>query len=136
MAPGALHSPKNAVRRFVPVLTKITGLTNSLLNRSINFTPLRVASGRGNYYVLDDGREIYDTSGGAAVSSIGKRNDRVENAMIDVIRRGLCYVPSLAFDTKVTADFAEFMLNSTGGEMEKAIFYCSGQSNWGFDFLL
>lgn len=126
MAPGALYSPRNVGRILSRVLTKTTGPITALLNRSINVTPLYADSGHSNSYVLEDGREIYDISGGAAVACLGKRNERIENAVIDIMRRGLAYVPSLGLTTKVAEDFAKWMLASTGGEMKTMVVYGSG----------
>ncbi|KAF2034102.1 adenosylmethionine-8-amino-7-oxononanoate aminotransferase [Setomelanomma holmii] len=123
MAPGALRNPRLASTRRLSkslVHAVATKLKTSLLNRSVNIKPYRLESGEDNKYFLEDGTEIYDASGGAAVSTIGKRSPRVWKAMTEVHNSGLCYAPSLGFDTKITADFADWMIQSTGNQMAKA----------------
>ncbi|CAO2652604.1 Nn.00g008870.m01.CDS01 [Neocucurbitaria sp. VM-36] len=130
MAPGALSSPKLSPRKAIPsrVSTSVvTTVKNFLFNKSIKVRSCRVVvRGYRHTYELDDGTLIYDLSCGAAVSSLGKVQERVIQAMIKQMRLGLSYVPSLAFDTKATLDLAQFMITSTNGHMSKAVFYCSG----------
>jgi hypothetical protein len=129
MAPGILSSSRSSSRRFSlsPIRTKVaTIVKNCLLNRSVNVTPLRASAGIGNEYILEDGTRIYDASGGAAVANIGKKSPRVMRAMKDIHDQGLAYVSSFAFDTKVTAELANWMITSTENKMSKAVFYCSG----------
>ncbi|KAF1914643.1 pyridoxal phosphate-dependent transferase [Ampelomyces quisqualis] len=129
MAPGALYSQEDSLRRSASSPTPAGALTiikRCLLNRSINVNPLRLARGVGNSWYLADGTEIYDASGGAAVASIGKRNKRVERATHRIEKLGLSYAPSLGFDTDITEELATWMIRSTAGLMSKAVFYCSG----------
>jgi adenosylmethionine-8-amino-7-oxononanoate aminotransferase len=129
MVPGIRSDSRTNFQQMAlsPVRSKaVTVIKNCLLNRSINITPLRVKGGVGNSYILEDGTEIYDASGGAAVSNIGRRSKRVETAMHKISKQGLSYIPSLGFDTNVTADLAYFMISSTNGRMRKAVFYSSG----------
>jgi hypothetical protein len=129
MAPGLLSDPMTSVRRSSHSVQRskiATTIKNCLLNRSVNHTPLRVSRGVRNSYVLEDGTEIYDAAGGAAVACIGKRNKRVEKAMGKVQKSGLSYIPSLSFDTMITANLADWMIRSTDGKMRKAVLYGSG----------
>jgi adenosylmethionine-8-amino-7-oxononanoate aminotransferase len=129
MAPGILSDPMTSVRRFArsPQRIKLAAvIKNCLLGRGVNDTPLLVTRADRNSYYLDDGTEIYDASGGAAVSSIGKRNKSVDKARLKVQNLGLCYVPSKSFETKFSRDLAEWMIRSTDGKMRKAVFYGSG----------
>jgi adenosylmethionine-8-amino-7-oxononanoate aminotransferase len=133
MAPGAIYSPKLSLQKLNPFRTKL-GATfkNCLLNRSLRITPYHVQEGRGNSYFLADGTEIYDASGGAAVSVIGKYDKRVEDVMVKIMRRGITYVPSLGFDTDLTANMAGALIASTNGAMSKCVLYCSGRARCGF----
>ncbi|KAH7071655.1 pyridoxal phosphate-dependent transferase [Paraphoma chrysanthemicola] len=127
MAPGAIwrqslgqnSPPSAALHRFA------AKVKSSLLHRSINVNLPRVKQGIGNIYILDDGTEIYDASGGAAVASLGKRDKRVEKAKHRIEKLGLCYVSS-AFETDIVVQAANFMVKSTSDMMKKVGFYCSG----------
>jgi hypothetical protein len=128
MAPGALTDSWSSLRRFSPVHTKLASTrTSRLLGRSMNIAPHRAIRGHGNSYITKDGRTVYDASCGAAVASIGKRSKRVERAMHNIQRLGLSYVSSLGFDTDITAELADRLIETTGGRMAKAVFYCSGK---------
>ncbi|KAH8728182.1 pyridoxal phosphate-dependent transferase [Phaeosphaeriaceae sp. PMI808] len=130
MAPGVLSDSRNSPRRVVrnPIHTKSVALStkDSLLNRNVKISPYRLAKGEDSRYIRKDGTSIYDASGGAAVANLGRYNKRVEKAMRDIFRLGLSYVPSVGFDTDITAELADFMITSTNGKMRKAVFYCSG----------
>lgn len=75
---------------------------------------------------LENGWNVLDASGGAAVTGIGHLNIRVEQAMIKTLQSGLSYVSSMMFDTDITETFARFLVNTTDGKMSKAVFYSSG----------
>lgn len=77
---------------------------------------------------LENGWNVLDASGGAAVTGIGHLNARVEQAMIKTLQSGLSYVSSMMFDTDITETFARFLVNTTDGKMSKAVFYSSGKS--------
>ncbi|KAH7389912.1 pyridoxal phosphate-dependent transferase [Pyrenochaeta sp. MPI-SDFR-AT-0127] len=129
MAPGALFSARSSLQKLdpspVPVETAINS-QNYLFNRSAKHPPLRVVRGFGNYYKLEDGSTVYDASCGAAVCGLGRYDVRVEEAMIEEMRLGLSYVPSLGFDTEISASLAQSLITSTDGELNKAVFYGSG----------
>ncbi|KAF1844368.1 aminotransferase, class III [Cucurbitaria berberidis CBS 394.84] len=129
MAPGALSTQSSKSRKSTPsrVSAVATTIKNCLFNRSISVRPYRVVvRGYRHTYELGDGTKIDDVSCGACVSSLGRVQERVIQAMNKQMRLGLSYVPSLAFDTKAALDLAQFMITSTNGQMSKAIFYCSG----------
>ena len=135
MAPGALSDTRLRTGQFLgsPVRVKLAATSkNCLLNRSLNIPPYRVKKGVGNCYILEDGTEVYDASGGAAVASMGRRNERVEKAMYKISQLGLNYVPSLGFDTEVTSELANRMIATTNGKMSKVVFYCSGMETTRF----
>ena len=85
-----------------------------------------MVAGSGNTIFLSNGWKILDASGGAAVSCIGRTNERVEKAMIKQMRLGLSYVSSMAFDTDVAEKLASLLTSSTNDEMSKVVFYSSG----------
>lgn len=44
---------------------------SAILHRQLRHKFLNIARGEGHYLVLDDGRKIFDASGGAAVACVG-----------------------------------------------------------------
>ena len=58
----------------------VNGKTTSsaVLHRSLHHEPLHVLSAKGNYLYLDNGQQILDATGGAAVSCLGHRNEWYE----------------------------------------------------------
>jgi adenosylmethionine-8-amino-7-oxononanoate aminotransferase len=77
---------------------------------------------------LENGWNVFDATGGAAVRCLGYTNSRVKQAMNKVADNGISYISSMMFDTDVTEDFARFLVHSTNGMMSKAVFYSSGKS--------
>lgn len=49
---------------------------SAVLHRSLHHKPLHVLSAKGNFLYLDNGQEILDATGGAAVSCLGHGNER------------------------------------------------------------
>jgi adenosylmethionine-8-amino-7-oxononanoate aminotransferase len=129
MAPGVLSDPMTSIRHFACSPQRINlraAVKNHLFGRSVNDTPRIVVRGDRNFYTLDDGTEVYDASGGAAVANIGKRNKRVDEARLKVWNQGLFYVPSKSFETESSRDLANWMIRSTDGMMHNVMFYGSG----------
>lgn len=50
-----------------------------------------LVGGKGNYLYCNDGRKIFDASGGAAVSCLGHGNSRIAKAIYEIEKRGLPY---------------------------------------------
>lgn len=129
MAPGALYSARSSVQQLTlsPVPAGTAALTrNCLFSRSAKNPPLRVVKGIGNYYELENGSRVYDASCGAGVCGLGRYDVRVERAIVEQMRLGISYIPSLGFDTDITAALAQFLIASTNGNMGKVVFYGSG----------
>ena len=125
MAPIATNSSRRSAP--YPVVKRFVAATKSrLFNRSSRSSPHRMVAGSGNTIFLSNGWKILDASGGAAVSCIGRTNERVEKAMIKQMRLGLSYVSSMAFDTDVAEKLASLLTSSTNDEMSKVVFYSSG----------
>jgi adenosylmethionine-8-amino-7-oxononanoate aminotransferase len=127
MASAATNSPRRPTPHPV-VKSFVTAVKSRLFNRSARSSPHRIVSGSGNTILLGNGWKVLDASGGAAVSCIGRVNERVEKAMIKQMRLGLSYVSSMAFDTDVAEKLASFLTTSTNDEMSKVVFYSSGMS--------
>lgn len=114
------------------VLTGIEGIDDvkpavesAALHRDLNREFLTVARAEGNYLVLDDGRRIFDASGGPSVGCIGWGNIRVANAMIKQIL-AVPYSGSVFYTTKAHEDLCRDLVDSTGGEMSRAYIVNSG----------
>ncbi|KAH6644540.1 omega-amino acid-pyruvate aminotransferase [Boeremia exigua] len=97
-----------------------------LFNRSVRSTPYRIKSASAQMLHFENGWNVLDASGGAAVTCIGHNNTRVKQAMMNTLDNGMPYISSMMFDTKVTEEFARFLVNTTDGKMTKAVFYSSG----------
>ncbi|KAJ4352620.1 hypothetical protein N0V95_004125 [Ascochyta clinopodiicola] len=97
-----------------------------LFNRSVRSTPYRIKRASAQTLHFENGWNVLDASGGAAVTGVGHLSTRVEQVMIKTLKRGIAYVTSMMFDTDVTEELARFLINSTDGRMSKAVFYCSG----------
>lgn len=128
MAPSAVYNARTTQRTSWTAVNRTKTLANvkRLFGRSNNSKAIRIKEGRGNYYITDDGSEIYDASGGAAVSILAKNDPRPINAGYKVRMNGLSYVPNLNFDTEIVEKLAQVLLDSTGGKLKQACFYGSG----------
>jgi adenosylmethionine-8-amino-7-oxononanoate aminotransferase len=101
-----------------------------LFNQNPSIRPPRVVDSEVRHtYKLQDGSSVHDFSSGAGVASLGRHQDRVEDAIVHQLRLGASYVPSLAFSTPIAEELARLMILSTGRKMNKAIFYCSGNNS-------
>lgn len=76
---------------------------------------------------FENGWNVLDASGGAAVTCLGHHNTRVKQAIMKALDNGTPYISSMMFDTDTTEDFARFLVNTTNGRMSKAVFYSSGE---------
>lgn len=129
MAPSAIYNSRTAQRTSWTTVNRTKFAANMkrlVFGRSNNIRPIRIKEGRGNYYITDDGSEIYDASGGAAVSILAKNDKRPINAAYNVRIKGLSYVPNLNFEAEVVERLAQVLLDSTGGKLKQACFYGSG----------
>lgn len=128
MAPGIITD--SSPRSTSPVSSITKYIKKFLFDRSVRTPPLRVLSGidgaDNNTYRLEDGTQVYDASGGAAVTCIGHYNKRVEDAIVKQMRLGVSYIPSVAFYVDVAEELARLLIASTDGKMSKAVFYNSG----------
>lgn len=84
-----------------------------------------VASASGLYLTLENGQKILDATGGAAVSAIGHGNKRVKNAIVAQFDE-VAYAHPGYFQNKASLHLAEFLVQSTGGEMSRACLVGSG----------
>jgi adenosylmethionine-8-amino-7-oxononanoate aminotransferase len=127
MAPSAVRKPQRVMARRASKPSTVPSRAY-LFNRSVRTAPLRIKRASAQTLHLENGWNVFDASGGAAVTGIGHLNARVEQAMIKTIQGGLSYVSSMMFDTDITETFARFLVNTTEGKMSKVVFYSSGES--------
>lgn len=107
----------------------VTTRTSALLNCSVRSPPIRTNFAQGSWRWVSDDKgifKIFDASGGAAVSSIGYNDQRVNAAMLEQFSTGVCYAPSAQYTTDPVEEFAQLLLRSTEYRMKKVVFYNSG----------
>ena len=98
---------------------------SAVLQRQLHALFDMVEHAEGNYLTLKDGRKIFDASGGAAVSCLGHGDERVNQAMINQLRK-VSYCGTIFFTTQVCEDLARELVNSTHGHMSRAYLVNSG----------
>ncbi|KAI0024686.1 aminotransferase, class III [Xylariomycetidae sp. FL0641] len=86
--------------------------------------PLAVR-GKGNYIYLEDGREIFDACGGAAVACIGHGVQEVVDAMVEQSSQ-ISYVPWGFFDNQSRQDLCNWFFETSNGHFAKAWITASG----------
>ncbi|EXJ96363.1 hypothetical protein A1O1_01489 [Capronia coronata CBS 617.96] len=84
-----------------------------------------VVNSKGNYLYTDDGLEILDATGGAAVACIGHNNPRVKAAIVDQLDK-IEYCYSQFFTTPPVEKLSRYLTESTGGLMSRVFIVSSG----------
>ncbi|PYH42874.1 PLP-dependent transferase [Aspergillus saccharolyticus JOP 1030-1] len=98
---------------------------SSILYPKINVPPSQIVASHGHYLTTDDGREIFDATGGAAVAALGHNHPAIKNAIIQQFNDvAYCYAPF--FTTPAAERIAAFLTESTHGEMTKTFILSSG----------
>src|SRR5437016_1388476 len=92
---------------------------SSVLHRTLYDLPKTVVKASGLTLTLNDGQEIVDASGGAAVTCLGHGNEAVKQAMVDQLNR-VSYCHSLFYGTSAGEELAASLIASTGYQMAKA----------------
>jgi len=119
--------PQSRMGRAGALLKRIQSRVGGLLPRSFQKDPLEVARAVGHSYVLEDGREIYDASCGAAVSFMGPGpNDRIK-AAARAQEEKVSYVCGWSLATGIAREYAHEFLMTTEGLMKDVVFYGSGE---------
>ena len=98
---------------------------SSVLHRSLHESPRRVVQAEGCWLTLDNGRNIIDATGGAAVSCLGHGDRRVAEAVVKQMNE-VAYCHSGFFGTSATEQLAQELVDSTEGVMKRAMFLSSG----------
>lgn len=98
---------------------------SSVLHRTLHELPKTVVKASGLTLTLNDGQEIIDATGGAAVACLGHGNEVVKQAIIDQINT-VSYCHSLFYGTSAGEGLAESLVASTDYQMAKAFIISSG----------
>lgn len=98
-----------------------------LLRRSFTEKPPSALKGEGPYLYLDNGQKVIDSSGGAAVLSIGHGNKDVAQAMADQASK-ICYVTPSNFTSEPAEELASLIITEEYEKMgySKVMFVNSG----------
>lgn len=100
--------------------------TEFLLDRDLHKSFPVVKGGKGNYLYLTDGRAIFDSTSGAAVSCLGHGNQRVINAITAQLNTGVPYMASTFFGAEVVEGLCKELITGTGGKMGRVYLTGSG----------
>lgn len=85
-----------------------------------------LARAKGHYWYPNDGPKILDACGGAGVACIGHGRNEVVKAATAQMK--LCSYASYAhFKTSPVQELSDWLIASTGGEMQKVYLMCSGK---------
>lgn len=110
---------------MAPNIISTEALPSSVLHASLSINPPKIISAKGHYLHTSTGSSIFDASGGAAVSSIGHANPRVQRAIMTQLNT-VDYTFSPHFTTDAYERLAAFLTASTGGKMPKVFVTGSG----------
>jgi len=81
---------------------------------------------KGHYWYPDDGPKILDACGGAGVACVGHGRNEVVKAATAQMK--LCSYASYAhFKSSPAQELSDWLIASTGGEMQKVYLMCSGK---------
>ncbi len=95
------------------------------LHRSMFSEPVMAARGEGIYLYTQDGKQVIDGSGGAAVACLGHGNARV-NAAIQAQLAKVAYVHTALFTNPAAEELADYILEGEPGGLTHAWFCSSG----------
>ncbi|CAI6336482.1 unnamed protein product [Periconia digitata] len=99
----------------------------SVFPRSFKRDPIVITRAEKHYLISEDGRKIYDASGGAAVSCLGPGpNKKVTKAIVKQLHR-VPYVNSNEMTCRIVKRYAEALLATTWGHLVSCVFYSSGK---------
>jgi E3 ubiquitin-protein ligase TRIP12 len=87
--------------------------------------PPVAVSGQGIYITLEDGREVIDAAGGAAVTCIGNGHPVVREAIKEQLDK-LAYVYNMQLSNEPAEELARILINSGKGAFELCGFFAGG----------
>lgn len=85
-----------------------------------------VVSASGLYFTLENGQQILDATGGAAVSAIGHGNARVKAAIVQQLDK-VTYAHPGYFQNTPSHQLADMLVASTDGQLSRACLLGSGK---------
>jgi len=98
---------------------------SAFLHRHLHNPPKRIVSAKGNYLKLEDGRKMFDATGGAAVACIGHGDESVKAAVARQMDQVSC-CHLLFFSSSGAESLATALIESTGAVVAKAFIVSSG----------
>ena len=119
-------SEKLQIAESEPEHVPLNVVQSSILHAIINKPPPKIVSSAGSFLYTNSGLEIFDASGGAAVSCLGHNNSQVKDAIIRQLN-DVEYVYSPFFTTEPSEQVAKGLVESTGGAMSKVFIVSSGK---------
>lgn len=103
-----------------------TAPKNALLYKNFHSHPAAlITSASGIYLTTKDGRNILDATSGAAVACLGYDDKDVKQAVINQLM-SVPYCHPGFYKTQAADDLANFLVDSTGGQMSKTVLCGSG----------
>lgn len=96
-----------------------------IIQRTLHDVPPVAVSGQGIWLHLDDGRQVIDGSGGAAVACLGHGNRRVAEAIAAQSAR-MAYAHTGFFTSEPAEALADLLLSDEPGGLTHAFFVSSG----------
>jgi adenosylmethionine-8-amino-7-oxononanoate aminotransferase len=100
--------------------------SSSVFHRDLRHKFYSLVSGEGGYLLLNNGRKIFDGSGGASVASIGHGNQRVAEAAMKQMMN-VAYCSTTFYTTEVCEELCRYLVDSTNGKMARAYIVSSGR---------
>ncbi|MCJ1400467.1 hypothetical protein MMC11_003673 [Xylographa trunciseda] len=120
-----LQSTTNKLPQTVGPITLDDSAPSAVLHRDLHHAPLKVIAATGNYLTLEDGRQVFDATGGAAVACIGHGDPSVKAAVAQQMDE-VSYCHSLFFSSSGAENLAKLLIDSTNGVMARAFIVSSG----------
>lgn len=104
---------------------QIGRIESKVLHRSLHEQPKKVVKAQGTYLYLENGQKILDATGGAAVACLGHDHSAVKEGIAAQMDK-FSYCHSLFFSSDVGEDLCKLLVDSTNGQMSKALIVSSG----------
>ncbi|KAF1950063.1 aminotransferase [Byssothecium circinans] len=124
--PLAISASRTISSKLTATTHKSSGGRSALLPRNFRKPATEIIRASGHYLYTQDGRWLYDACGGASVSCFGPGpNERVKAAS-RAQEDAVSYVCSYSCETPISKAYANALVDTTWGQMVKAVFYNSG----------
>lgn len=124
-SPQQTGTTAQAAAAVQPVSNGSHKASSSILHANLASQPPKIIKAEGNYLTTSTGTQIFDATGGAAVSCLGHGHPRVKQAIIDQLDT-VEYTYSPFFTTSASEKLAQYLTDSTNGQMSKVFIVSSG----------